>query len=342
ENKRFQKLLQRMFPYVDRYSEGQNILESNAYAFSDEPYVQMMKNHRIYSGNYFPMYFTQQRNEHLDIQQGIARLVDFSNRGEEKEAQDCLAQLCRKYNGAQQMLLFETLQVYTGDLKQQGWEVIFRILYDRISELDDAFLFLKSSARSRATYILSLALDQLSESDFKHFLCQEQDDYKNMSLLQSIIRHKKENGEVAQYAGRAAEIHKQLVQMGICIAESKIDLYQDTYYRPGNIWGWFHAVESDTEINVKEAFRFMLTRKNIFRFLWDMTERSLGGMYGYRLRKDSMEIFCDVKDVEKIMEKCTPSTEDECFVQEIYEAYRDRDAASDGEIYRSRERKLRL
>ena len=91
------------------------------------------------------------------------------------------------------MLLFETLQVYTGDLKQQGWEIVFRILYERISELDDAFLFLKSSARSRATYILSLALDQLSESAFKHFLNQAQDDYKNMSLLQSIIRHKKEN-----------------------------------------------------------------------------------------------------------------------------------------------------
>lgn len=342
ENRRFQKLLQRMFPYVDRYSEGRNILEANAYAYSDEPYVQMMKNHRIYSGNFFPMYFTQQRNEHLDIQQGIARLVDFTNRGEEKEAQDCLVQLCGKYSGAQQMLLFETLQVYTGDLNQQGWEVTFRILYDRISELDDAFLFLKSSARSRATYILSLALDRLTENYFKHFLYQTIDDYKNMSLLQSIIRHKKENGEEAQYTGRAAEIHRNLVQMGTRIAEQKINLYQDTCYRPGNIWGWYHVVKSDPEIDMKEAFRFMLTPKNIFRFLWDMTEKSLGGMYGYRLKKDSMEIFCDVKEVERIMKKVTPSTEDESFVQEIYEAYRDRDAGSDGEIYRSRERKLRL
>lgn len=45
----------------------------------------------------------------------------------------------------------------------------------------------------------------------------------------------------------------------------------------------------------------MLTPKNIYRFLWDMTSKSLSGVYGYRLNEDNFKMFCDLEKIEKFI-----------------------------------------
>lgn len=145
-----------------------------------------------------------------------------------------------------------------------------------------------------------------------------------------------------QFKGRAAEVYEILLNMAVHIIEQKIDLYKDGYYKNKNIWGWYHALKYNKNVNIKEAFRYMLTPDNIFRFLWDMTGESLSGVYGYSLRKDSFELFCDFGDIEKIMADCEPKTEDEKFVQAIYDAYKDSTNREDETIYRELEVKLRL
>lgn len=101
-------------------------------------------------------------------------------------------------------------------------------------------------------------------------------------------------------------------------------------------------MKDNSEINVKEAFHYMLTTKNIFRFLWDMTGESLSGVYGYRLNRNNFEVFCSFDEIENYMADCCPTTADEKFIAEIYEAYKNGTNDSEREVYRGEEMKVKL
>ena len=47
---------------------------------------------------------------------------------------------------------------------------------------------------------------------------------------------------------------RTLKMMAVYIIEHKIDLYTDPYYSVHNIWGWYHSVKDNSEINVKRSF----------------------------------------------------------------------------------------
>lgn len=343
KNRRYQKLLSKLFPYMEHYTAHKDDILN--YEYGDENYEKTIKKHRIYSGNFFPIYFTRHKNENLDIQNAVGEFIGLCNENKKEDATAKLYAVCKKYEEEEQTLLFERIQLYTTDLTQGGWEILFDILYDYAASADDTMLFLRLSAKRRAIYILSLALEQVSKEFFDHFLMYAQNEYSKMNMIHSIIWHNRVEGSEeteVQFKGRAAEVYETLLNMAVHIIEQKIDLYKDGYYKNKNIWGWYHALKYNKNVNIKEAFRYMLTPDNIFRFLWDMTGESLSGVYGYRLYKDNFELFCDFGDIEKIMVDCEPKMEDEKFVQEIYDAYKDSTNREDGTIYRELEVKLRL
>ena len=149
-------------------------------------------------------------------------------------------------------------------------------------------MFLKLNAKRRAIYILSLAVENVSEQFFDNFLLYMQNEYNRMNTIHSII--------------------------------------------------WHNRIENE----VKEAFHYMLTSKNIFRFLWDMTNESLSGIYGYRLNRNNFEVFCTFDEIEKYVADRRPVTADEKIVVEIYEAYKNGTNDLEREVYRGEELKVKL
>ena len=58
----------------------------------------------------------------------------------------------RKFNAIEYKIM-EEIQLYTNNLTQQGWEVLFELLYDYTQVADDSMMFLRLNAKRRAIYI---------------------------------------------------------------------------------------------------------------------------------------------------------------------------------------------
>ena len=99
------------------------------YEYGDENYEKTIKKHRIYCGNFFPIYFTRHKNENLDIQNAVGEFIGLCNENKKEDATAKLYEVCKKYEKEEQTLLFERIQLYTTDLTQMGWEIVFDILY---------------------------------------------------------------------------------------------------------------------------------------------------------------------------------------------------------------------
>lgn len=148
--------------------------------------------------------------------------------------------------------------------------------------------------------------------------------------------------EAIEYNGRAGKVYEELFAMASYAIETELDLYDDLNYREHNIWGWYHAVKRDSSVDIKKAFHHMLTPKIIYRFLWDMTSKSLSGVYGYRLNEDNFKMFCDLEEIEECIRQHVPETSDEKFVWEIYDTFKNETGEDGRTVYRQREVKLRL
>ena len=112
-----------------------------------------------------------------------------------------------------------------------------------------------------------------------------------------------------------------LRQMAESIDKDGINLYSDIYYREENIWGWYDIVRHMPDIDIKSTFSEMLDEESIYRFLWDMTQRTVGKGFGYTLRERYFSIFTDRDSIAAILESRTPQTESESFVRQIWDAY---------------------
>lgn len=162
-------MLEELFPYVKHYAEDKaNILE---YEFGDDDYERTIKEHRIYCGYFFTMYFTQRMNKNLGIQNIVEEFIGLCNGKETEKAAEELKRTCGICGVDEQVILFERIQLYTTDLSIEGWETLFDVLYDYAAAADDTMLFLRLDPRRRAIYILSLALEKVSDKFLKVFCC---------------------------------------------------------------------------------------------------------------------------------------------------------------------------
>ena len=115
-------------------------------------------------------------------------MIEPCNANNREEAKQELKVALRKFNAIEYKIM-EEIQLYTNNLTQQGWEVLFELLYDYTQVADDSMMFLRLNAKRRAIYILSLAVKNVSEQFFDNFLMCMQKEYNRMNTIHSIIWH---------------------------------------------------------------------------------------------------------------------------------------------------------
>ena len=339
---RYKILLKELFPSVKQYAEDKtNVLN---YEFGDDN-EKTIKERRIYSGYFFTMYFTHRMNKNLGNQNTVEEFIRLCNKKDTEKAAEELEKACSTCDIEEQVILFERIQLYTTDLSTEGWETLFDVLYDYAATADEMMMFFRLDPKRRAIYILSLALEKVSDRFFEGFLLHMKNEYSRIQEISLIIGYYKaveSKEEAIEYNGRAGKVYEELFAMASYAIETELDLYDDLNYREHNIWGWYHAVKRDSSVDIKKAFHHMLTPKIIYRFLWDMTSKSLSGVYGYRLNEDNFKMFCDLEEIEECIRQHVPETSDEKFVWEIYDTFKNETGEDGRTVYRQREVKLRL
>lgn len=324
-NAEWKTLLAEIFPYVENYTKDQDIMEISFYGCGSETYKNVIQNARIHSGKFFPQYFTLQSNDYFTIKMELDEVVQLAKQGEETLCRERFMSLCRQYPGSDQIEIVEMLQLFSEDLDETGWNTLFPILHEMSDKVYDGVHFWGFSARERTYYLLSLGLDRISDSLFKRFLVDIDERYDRLRELMMMLRHKrldpKAEEEPPRYEGRASALNDSLRQMAKKIEKEKINLYSDGYYRDHNIWGWYHIVKYMPDMEIKDAFAYMLGEQSVYRFLWDMTQKSVGTGYGYALSENYFTIFTDRDRIASLLETRMPGTESEAFVRRIWDSY---------------------
>ncbi|EDT76359.1 P-loop NTPase fold protein [Clostridium butyricum] len=341
-NKSYLNLLKIAFPYVRKYDSNQDLIYNNVY-YKDIEYDSISKDRRICSGKYFDLYFTYTQNDYLLIDKLVDRLVDILKTEENLEQLNTEFDiLLDSINANYQVELFEKLELYINDFNPKTAFNIINMLYYS-NKIDSSISFMRLGAWSRTTIIIWELLKKISDEDFDLFINKISQDYKKIGYIDKINYWFINDSEKQSKDERKVKWNDTENSMIKSVLEKKIDIYDDKYYLKHNIWAIYRANKNNNDI-VKEYINQILSPKNIFRFLYDVMSVAQSKMYRYSISENNLNELTEVKNVDEMLKKAFPKTDDEKFVKEVYEDFRSgkKDIYVESGIWRDEEIKLKL
>ncbi len=350
ENEHYIEILARLFPYVKRYKDGEE-LKNYGYMFG-EKHKDLVKNKRICNARYFQLYFTEQSNDFVKINDSIKDWVLKLEKKAKEESKEEFNKILAFAPNESQYLIVEMLRIYSDDFDRFQAECVLDILYEKALELDNTYMFMVTSARRLSAYMIGDLLEKVSKDIFDKWLEHVSKDYKKLYFINTIIASLGEKSPDSEekriYKGRAEILYQRFILMGVNIRENKINIYEDPIYEHRNIWAVYHMFRENEKRNgIVDYITYLndiLTSKNIYRFLWDMTGESVGQEYSYWFRKENMEPYLSYSYADNLLIEHRlryGETEDEKFVRRIYEA-RDKEELKGREVVERTEKRLIL
>lgn len=350
ENKCYIDILERLFPYVKRYKNGE-MLKEHGY-ISGQNHRDLVKNKRICNARYFELYFTEQSNDFVEINDSIRNWILKIGEKEKKENKVEFNKILALAQNESEYLIINMLQIYSDDLDELQAGKILEVLYDKALELDDAHMYTMFSARRLAAFMIGELLEKIQKDEFDKWLDYVSIDYKKLYFINTIIASLGEKSPDSEekriYKGRAKTFYEKFILMGVHIRENRINVYDDFIYQRSNIWAVYHMLKDNEEREgVKDYIAYLndvLNSKNIYRFLWDMIGDSVGRVYSYSFCKENMEPYFSYSCVDALLlehQLIYGETEDEKYVRKIYEA-RDNKGFKGEEIIEKTEKRLNL
>ena len=122
--------------------------------------------------------------------------------------------------------------------------------------------------------------------------------------------------------GRKEKMDKLYKKLGSTIINNTINLYDDEYYSPKNIWGLYRLYRED-DAKIKEYIKKVVNERNIFRFLFDIIGLSSGTQYRYYISEEYLNSFTTEADIDEILKTSKPISEDQEFVFNVYKKYKE-------------------
>ncbi|MGM0472156.1 MAG: hypothetical protein ACQEQI_07750 [Bacillota bacterium] len=225
---------------------------------------------------------------------------------------------------------FERFEFYIEDLKKDVLLDLVTILFDEIYEIDDSRAFMALTARSRVEVIIWELLQKITDNQYNEFLNSIKNKYGKIEIISSILYWFKNDRERKNIEGRKEEMQSLYEEMGNTIIENNINIYDDLYYHPKNVWGLGRLYEENQK-KFKEYIKRVVDEENIFKLIYDCITVSYGTEYRYSIRKENLENLITEEKIDNILENTEPSTEDQQFIFDVYKTYKTDSTNSFGE-----------
>lgn len=321
KNKDYKDILKEIFPYVEKYENNQN-LEYDGYYISDGKYNEIAKNNRICSAKYFDLYFANTVNDFLLIGKIVRDFINKLNEiSEYTENLDSFNDFINKVHFSYHIELFERLQLYLNELNEISAFNLSLVLFNNIYIINNSSRFLGLTARQRVELIIWELMQEITDENYEIFLDNIKSQYNKLESVSSILywfEHDKE--------GKSDEERKQkfnLVYKEMCekIINDSINLYDDIYYYPKNIWGLCRFYKENNFI-IKNYINGVINGKNIFRIIYDVVGLSIGTKYEYSISKENLDFLTTEEEIDIILKETTPASEDQRFVLNVYNSYK--------------------
>lgn len=319
----YKNILADIFPYIDKYNRGEELVYTGAVIIEDPEYRKISKQRKICSAKYFDLYFTETSNVFTEIGIIVENLIKQTNKNEpfiNKEA--TLKKVLRTVHYSHHKEIFERLQLYEDDLKQENIFDFIKVVFNNIELVDDSHGFVGLNAKARVAIIFHILLNKLSNNEYESFLEYTEREYGKLRFLQDILYWFINDKEDINVNGRKELLEQTIKDIAADVYNNNLNLYDDIYYVPQNIWGLYHE-NIEEQNKLKSYIKLILNEKNVIRFLNDLIGVSIGTKYGYYIRKEALETFTNEDSIDIILKDYIPKNDDEEFVLQVYEAYRD-------------------
>lgn len=326
------ELLAEIFPYVERYKHKEQL--KNSFQNREEEYHNISSNKRVCSAKYFDLYFSCSSNNYVRINEDVAefinKIAELDNFYLVKKAlKDVLAQI----SPYDQKEWFEQLQIRI-DTPKSAYYLLSKALFDFIYEIDNSWAFLSLDARQRCIVIIVQILRSCADDEFDDFLSIISDEFGKIGIISNLVRWiEKKDGETI-LSSRRDDMEQVYGSLCEKVLKNGIDLYDDNYYHAGNIYGLYHYCKDKFPERFKDYISSVLSEKNVYRILWDITSCRIGSQYLYQIDEESIEEFFGddyYAEIESILQCQDPKSSSEKFVKEIYMTFRYGKANSMGE-----------
>ncbi len=322
ENKIYIDILAELFPYVNKYKIGQELIYTGNIIARDIEYPRISKCKRICSAKYFDLYFTDTNNAFIIIAGLVEKFVEDMNESQSFVDREAVFQnMLKSVHYSYHKEIFERIQLYLEDLEKGCIFDFVKILFQKSECVDNSLVFLSLNARNRAIIIMHELLNKISDEEYKLFLEDIRKEYKKLQVLQGIIYWFEHDREEINIDGRRESFEKIYQEMGADILVNNINLYNDFYYMDKNIWSLYNIYREEQQA-IKRYINAIANETNIFRILNDAISTSHGTSYRYSINKENLNILITEEEIDKILNNTKPSTEDEKFVLEVYKSYK--------------------
>lgn len=323
-NEQYKDLLKNIFPYVKKYCDNQSLEYDGIIVNDDHQYKDIAKNRRVCSGKYFDLYFTYSSNEFVAIGEMVEKIIN-SLYDENYDVSNKLREFNSYFESMHftyQKELLERIQLYTDSLDSKSAFDLTKILFYNIDKFDDSPGFISLSTQSRGEVILWELLQKIEEKYYAEFLDSIKKEYGKISNIGSILywfNHDKERKNIEGRKERMEEIHQSMANK---IIDNSIDIFDEQYYSHRNIWELYNVI--DEKEKVKEFIRKNIDENNIFKLLYDITGISVGTKVTYSIKEESLNLLTTEEEVDEIMKKVKNISEDQKFIYDIYQAYKNK------------------
>lgn len=322
QNNSYKDILKELFPYVKRYENNQDLEYDGFLYLSDSEYNDIALNNRICSAKYFDLYFANTVNNFLLIGKIIDDFFNESIEAVEYDEQLVLFNdYFEKVHISYHRELFERLQLNLNVLSQINAFNMSLVFFNNIFIIDNSRRFIGLSARERVEYIIWELMQKMTDEHFVAILKEIKNQYNKIENISSILNwfeHDKEGKGKEDRKQKLKLLYKEMCEK---IINDNINLYDDLYYYPKNIWGLCRFYKEDSHI-IKNYIKNIMNEKNIFRMIYDITGLSIGTKYEYSINKKNLDFLTSKEEIDLVLKKVTPITEDQRFVVEIYNSYK--------------------
>lgn len=320
------KLLAEIFPYIKRYSDGNEVLQNHVLADPDAK--EIAKKSRACNGKYFDLYFSYTSNNSLKIQKNTKEFVSLLNSTEDLQSAIMLTEdAIFSMSPDLQREWIERFQNHIDDIQDNRVFFAAISLYSSIHSISDITLSfgMGLTPRNRTSYILSELLLRCDEEEFNNFLQEIEMDFNKLYIIDSICYwiesdiHINRDNRVL----RLEKLKTKYNNMRKKIIDDKINLYADEHYQKNNIWGLYHYFKDSEDLDGFICYiKNVLTSESVYRILWDIIGHSVSYNHSYAISQENMSAFGITSDIiSGLITQHPPRNDDEAFVLSVFEAF---------------------
>lgn len=325
-NKKYLNVLAEIFPYVNKYNRNAQLEYSgNIIVNNDSEYEQIIKNRSICSAKFFELYFTHTKNEFIVINELVEIFIKLLNNSCSVEDILRLLKLSFKNipNGGEKVFV-DTVYLYLDEIDRKVFLNFSIALLEGIGIIQDMAQPFSLNPREKVLVIISDLLLEIEEIEFDIFIQRFKNNFKSIKFINYIYKWMENNRKadkdiITNRRKKLDEIRKQIANY---IYDNNIDIYKDYYYRH-NIWSLYHILKGSGR-DIKLYVSRVLNSENIFRFLYDVTRETTSNLgYSYSIERENLLTLASIDIVDKSLDGRVYISEDEKFLLEIYNYFKE-------------------